>query len=210
MAKRKLTEEQRKAASERMKKMHAERRAKKEDAARIAKVENFVDVYDSVVEETRAKTRTLDTPRTLDRETEFTESAVRVESAPGGKPVSWKPASVLTVTDKDPNYSYRWCRKDIIDKKMAEGWQVINKSTGDKIDAPVHTFMDGSQDDSTVQKRELILCRMPKEVAKARNDYYSAMVNDPDELRKQFAQNIGTEKGSYTYGRVESGVEKAR
>lgn len=89
----------------------------------------------------------------------------------------WEPASVLTVDRKDPNYRYRWCRKDILDKKLSEGWEVVKGTAKSTEASKCVTLMDGTTLDSTVQKRELILCRMPEEMAVSRAKYYADMTD---------------------------------
>jgi hypothetical protein len=87
-----------------------------------------------------------------------------------GKP-TWRPARRLDVNDKDPNFSYRWLDSrdpGNIEKKQAEGWQVVSKLTSDK-SVPA----DGTTAPTTLLGvRELTLGRMPKEMAEARNAYF--------------------------------------
>ena len=75
----------------------------------------------------------------------------------------WKPASILQVDMKSKDHRPRWCRKDILDKKKLEGWE--------------RTIIDGSPMGAFVEKRGLILCRMPEEMAKSREKYYKDMTD---------------------------------
>ena len=85
----------------------------------------------------------------------------------------WQPASILLVPDsiksKYPGKRLRWVRKSDLDRKTAEGWTPIKES-----DTLKRTVIDGAQLDSTLQKRELILCMMDEELAKSRDAYYAS------------------------------------
>ena len=92
------------------------------------------------------------------------------EEVKKGKP-TWRPAKRLDVNNKDPGYSYRWLNSrdaENMDKKQAEGWQVVSKLTSDK-----STPADGTTAPTTLLGvRELTLARMPKEMAEARNAFF--------------------------------------
>lgn len=118
---------------------------------------------------------------------------------------SWKPASLLDVQGKDPNYTYRWVSKSKIDsgKATAEGWEVVKTSTtGPKAPAKDST-KDGSPLDTTVQRREMILCRMPLEMKEARAKYYQDRaaenaIRSADETRRlgnSYGKGIENEGG---------------
>lgn len=84
---------------------------------------------------------------------------------------TWRPARRLDVNDKNPNFAYRWLDSrdpGNIEKKQAEGWQVVSKLTSDK-SVPA----DGTTAPTTLLGvRELTLGRMPKDMAEARNAYF--------------------------------------
>lgn len=88
---------------------------------------------------------------------------------------SWKPASVTDVTDKEPGYRYRWANKtpDNLAKKEAEGWETVSKGTSadDAFavdDGNVHT---GKKLTSIYEKRDVILQRIPEDIALERDAY---------------------------------------
>jgi len=106
------------------------------------------------------------------------EEAVSMDN-PKKQTTPWKPARVLDIPQKlkDPNYTYRWCdvnKVGNIQKKLQEGW-VIDKELGEKL-SRLHglntSLQDGSPLDSTVRLRELIVMKMPKDMADSRNQYY--------------------------------------
>lgn len=82
---------------------------------------------------------------------------------------SWRPSGLLPVSGKDPNFVYRWVRKRTLDKKVDEGWIFVPKG---EVNAPMTTVMDGKSSDSTIQKRELILMKLPKHMNEERKEYY--------------------------------------
>ena len=83
--------------------------------------------------------------------------------------VTWKPAQRLETYEKTPGFRYRWCWKDDanLDKKKAEGWIFVNKTTG--IEAE---HEQESADIGTAKThRELVLMALPEELGKARDEY---------------------------------------
>ena len=91
-----------------------------------------------------------------------------------GRP-SWKPASVTDVANKEAGYRYRWVNKtpDNLAKKEAEGWETVSKGiSADKAyavdDAKVHT---GKNMTSIYEKHDVLLQRMPEEIAQERDAY---------------------------------------
>ncbi len=90
-----------------------------------------------------------------------------------GRP-SWKPASVTDVTDKDPGFRYRWVNKnpDNLAKKQAEGWEIKGGITADKAQAVSDHKMDsGNNLTSVYEKRDVVLARIPEEIALERDAY---------------------------------------
>lgn len=94
------------------------------------------------------------------------------------KPVQWRPSSLIDALhqSEDNKWVYRWCRNEEgnLKKKQAEGWSYVNKTEGDTIEHErPGNLTDGAQlSKSTVTYRDLVMMRMPKEMADARRDYY--------------------------------------
>lgn len=114
-----------------------------------------------------------------------------------GRP-SWKPASVTDITDKEAGYRYHWARKDSdnLAKKEAEGWETVSKVTADKTSALSDGKMESGKSMTSVhEKHDLVLQRIPEDVALERDAY----MNNLTELRtrgltshfKQQAQKAG-------------------
>lgn len=88
----------------------------------------------------------------------------------------WVPVSLLKVTLKDKNFQPRWCSKTIFEKRRLEGWTPV--SYKELAENSSITMLDGESLDTTVQRRNLILCKMPKDMVMARNKYYQDLAKD--------------------------------
>lgn len=130
-------------------------------------------------------------------------------ATPYKKPTQpWKPASFLKVDERyhKPGFRQRWIRKDNLDKAMVEGWTPVTKLKGiSNAVAPEKTLIDGSQIDTTVQKRTLILCEMPEEIALARQEFFDKLTNSGLETMKENFTKETTDPthGARAYGKVE-------
>ncbi len=92
----------------------------------------------------------------------------------------WKPASFLKVERKylKSGFRQRWLRKDNLEKGMAEGWMPVQEQKGKSdVVAPEKTMIDGTQVDTTVQRRTLILCEIPEEIALSRERFFSKLTD---------------------------------
>lgn len=87
---------------------------------------------------------------------------------------SWKPASVTDVTNKEDGYRYRWSNKnpDNLAKKEAEGWETVSKLTSDKATPSNDRIQDGKNLSSAYEKHDVILQRIPEELAQGRDEYF--------------------------------------
>jgi hypothetical protein len=85
---------------------------------------------------------------------------------------SWTPAAVTDVTNKEAGYRYRWVNKDPdnLAKKKAEHWEYVDSAT-DSANAPAPRMEDGSPMTSVVDKRDVVLMRIPEEFAQGRDAY---------------------------------------
>lgn len=89
---------------------------------------------------------------------------------------SWKPSSVTDVVGKEPGYRYRWVNKDPdnMAKKEAEGWETVNGLQADQV-APTDSnrVHEGNKMTSVIEKRDVILQRIPEELAQERDAYFN-------------------------------------
>jgi len=79
----------------------------------------------------------------------------------------WKPAKLLEVKPI-PGWRLHWVRMDDLERATAEGWEPVKGK-----DLTQRTTIDGTQMDSNVTKRELILCKMPEGRAKQMDAYFA-------------------------------------
>ncbi len=117
----------------------------------------------------------------------------------------WKPARVLDIPKhlKDPAFVYRWVDKDKpgnVRKKLSEGWEIDKELT--KKMTGVRTATDGSNIDGTMQIREMIVMKIPKELAEARNKYFSERTKD--NLEAEQNKFRGKTEG-HSYGEIKEG-----
>lgn len=119
----------------------------------------------------------------------------------------WKPAPLLDFHNKykDPNYTYRFVKKDRagnIQKKLSEQWEidteVANKIAKDNPELLSPTINDGVQSDRSFQIREMLLMKIPNELASSRAEYYEKrnMASQESAEETYKTQNVNT------YGKV--------
>lgn len=126
----------------------------------------------------------------------------------------WKPARIMDIPShlKDPAFTYRWCDKKKegnIQKKESEGW-IIDKELSKKMTTLANkTIVDGTPLDGTMQLRELIVMKMPKEMAAERAIYYARKSSKSmEDAKKKFeteARGIGGEYTEGHYGSIKGG-----
>lgn len=133
----------------------------------------------------------------------YPQDALRVPEESKKATEPWRPASMLTCKPI-PGMRPRWVRKDLLEKRMAEGWQPRISTDKGRIDAPEKTLVDGKPLSSYVVKRNLVLCDMPEEMAKSREEYYRKLTDSGLEAQKNELER-GTAVGgkSYNYGDIE-------
>ena len=116
--------------------------------------------------------------------------------------VSWKPSNKTDIEGKDPRFSYRLFNSSIpgrIEQKGREGWEVDQdnniKTTGLSI-------RDGGSKGSVNSINELVLMKMPKELAEARRQYYKNKQITAETLQSNFYNKQGV-RGGEAYGSIE-------
>lgn len=135
-------------------------------------------------------------------------TASLIEAAP--EPVKhrvttpWRPARILDIPEhlKNPAFVYRWCDKNKpgnIQKKMSEGWE-IDKELSRKLTAiATRTVNDGTPLDGTAQIRELVVMKIPKEMAASRNEYYAKR---SEMATKEAQEDLKRKTGGQAYGEI--------
>lgn len=131
---------------------------------------------------------------------------IKVEKKPDTVP--WKPSRLLDIPEefKDPNFTYRWCttnKAGNIRKKQSEGW-IIDKELHKKMsDRLTPTIEDGKPLDDVVGIRELIVMKIPNELAKARTEYYQKRGASTMRKKQTELDNEVRKFGGETYGNIE-------
>lgn len=128
------------------------------------------------------------------------------------KKVQWKPAKLLDTISglNEDEFVYRWVDKDAANmvKKQSEGWMIVNQLDGEKI---VHN-RPGILDDgsnlvpSLTDYRELILMKIPKELAQARREYYDNLTNQRLEGLVSTAKDNAKNLGGLIHGSIKDGT----
>lgn len=131
----------------------------------------------------------------------------------------WKPASVLHVPERYLNkaFVYRWVTKSKpgnMQKKSFEGWEVdtelMKKLQADGI-IPISTINDGKPVDKTVYAmREMVLMRLPRDLAEERAAYYRDKAHSAQEdAQEKYAEQIKglvPGGGARGYGKIKYGA----
>lgn len=126
--------------------------------------------------------------------------------------VSWKPASILdTVHGLDlQSYNYRWVSKEKsnLAKKQAEGWSFVSELDGDKIthERPQTIKTGSSLQGSGTEIRDVVLMKMPKEVALARADYYKQKADDNIRQLAKEPKKLAAANGGSVFGTISIGT----
>mgnify|MGYP003524885193 CR=1 FL=1 len=113
-----------------------------------------------------------------------TNESAKMSGKPAKLSKPWQPPKTIECFNKKAGMRYKWCRKDILEKRRAEGWVVTSKLDlgGKEIGVPHNLSLD-----STYQHRGLILCEMPEEMAESRNAYYQKRAASAQEgIKNQF------------------------
>lgn len=89
---------------------------------------------------------------------------------------SWQPAAVTDVVNKEPGYRYRWSAKDAdtLAKRKAEHWETVSGLQSDQVSPTEHNRQDEGQGLTSIyEKRDLILQRIPEEIALERDAFFN-------------------------------------
>lgn len=107
----------------------------------------------------------------------------------------WSPSSLLHHKAVD-GQRLRWCDKANMSRKVSEGWSIVEEDGKEQ----TKTIEDGTQTDTTVQMRELILMKMPEGMAVSRNKHWQKLAGDNvKSVTKKFVNDVKAE------GRTEEG-----
>jgi len=110
----------------------------------------------------------------------------------------WQPPDPLKLLKKDKKSSYRWIRKNEVELRKQQGWEIVEKS-----EVGLEKDLRVSRGTTTnVECNELILCKRTNEMNNAHRDYLNQKNKKiMDTLGTQFHQE-GERTGVSTYGKV--------
>jgi hypothetical protein len=85
------------------------------------------------------------------------------------------PSSALPDPTPEPGYVYRWIATHIlgqadptnVSKKMREGWEPVKAADHPEL------MLQGNEKTGNVEIGGLMLCKMPRELAQSRDEYYA-------------------------------------
>ncbi|MEW6534534.1 MAG: hypothetical protein AB1454_02800 [Candidatus Auribacterota bacterium] len=111
---------------------------------------------------------------------------------------SWRPPDPLKLVRTDSSFSYRWMRKNEVELRKQQGWEVVDKKEiGFEADQRVSR---GSS--SIAECNELVLCKRPREMSEAHRSFLdNKNKRIMEALGAQFHQE-GRRSGCNTYGDV--------
>lgn len=124
-------------------------------------------VSESVVTEQEPKEEVKEVLQTEEPKSEVKESPV--VPAPSFVDIELTPPlriNPLTIYDANPNYAYRWCRKDMMAGNRKDIWHSVDKSHPDF--KGLRVAIDHSRDHTYFSYGDLILCCCRKETAKSK------------------------------------------
>ena len=95
----------------------------------------------------------------------------------------WAPPSHLEAPEAPPGYVHRWIRvamrgeedKMNVNSKLREGWEPVRKDEYPDYEAPT---IDDGRYEGVIGQGGLMLCRMPVQTARERNEYYGGRTRE--------------------------------
>jgi len=129
----------------------------------------------------------------------------KTEAVKSGR-TSWQPASVTEVTNKEEGYRYRWVIKDPhnLAKKEQEGWEKVDGLQANKVSIKDEgaRVSDPTRMTSLYEKHDVILQRIPEELAEQRDAYYNnETARRTQGLTAHIKKEMGKE-GAETHGDI--------
>lgn len=107
----------------------------------------------------------------------------------------FKEANILDVTSKDGAYRYRWLSQAKINQQnQTRGWEVVTNVTkkNEGINQSKNFLNSVNPLDSTMRVGDLVLARMPKEMAQSRNNYFRKRYSTAKQIESLKATQKGT------------------
>lgn len=110
---------------------------------------------------------------------------IRNPRAEPARKMTWKPPSLLPDPKPNPDWEYRWVRTHIfgdadhanVSVRAREGWVPVKPEEVPE----VAKELVGAAPKATVEIGGQMLCKMPKEMAEARTEYYANLTRRQEE-----------------------------
>ena len=95
----------------------------------------------------------------------------------------WAPPSHLSAPDAPEGFVHRWIRVSMrgeedkmnVNSKLREGWEHVRKDEYPDYEAPT---IDDGRYEGVIGQGGLMLCRMPVQTARERNEYYGGRTRE--------------------------------
>ena len=95
----------------------------------------------------------------------------------------WAPPSHLSAPDAPEGFVHRWIRVSMrgeedkmnVNSKLREGWEPVRKDEYPDYEAPT---IDAGRYEGVIGQGGLMLCRMPVQTARERNEYYGGRTRE--------------------------------
>ena len=95
----------------------------------------------------------------------------------------WAPPSHLSAPDAPEGFVHRWIRVSMrgeedkmnVNSKLREGWEPVRKDEYPDYEAPT---IDDGRYEGVIGQGGLMLCRMPVQTARERNEYYGGRTRE--------------------------------
>jgi hypothetical protein len=107
----------------------------------------------------------------------------------------FKEVNILDVNQRDEAYRYRWLSHQKINQQNnTRGWEVVNNlnKKNEGVNQSKNFLNSVSSLDSTMRVGDLVLARMPKEMAESRNQYYRKRYSTGKQIESLKAAQKGT------------------
>lgn len=124
------------------------------------------------------------TPEPFDaRKHRVVREGERAERDFGSTRLEWRPQAQLPDPTPEDGYVFRWVRRSMgntsdaknVAQKFAEGWEPVSAASQPRLAQLLGRH--GVNTDGQIEIGGLLLCKIPAEIAEARNRYYSQMAS---------------------------------
>lgn len=107
----------------------------------------------------------------------------------------FKEVNILDVHNKEDAYKYRWLSRAKIDQQQnTRGWEVVTNLSkkNEGVNQPKNFLNSVSPLDSTMRVGDLVLARMPVEMADSRNKYFRKRYSTSKQIESLKSTQQGT------------------